>query len=612
MLAVPLARDSYTDLNWFWKITSKPTTNIKLTIQGNYQENFSGTSYNTPRVSVTTVEQAVYSMQYPGTKYYDGTRSVADRYRNQWALSLTHVLSNSTYYEFKTSYLLRRSYVYPAAKRSNAVAFEVGGYTFDSSPQGGYVDEATVRDFGGREADYGLATQGLSFTMGGNGKERDFSREHLLSSKLDLVSQVNETNLIKAGLEFNYEDMDIYYGIVRLSPPLNSISKFRRTPIRASAYLQDKIEFKGMIVNLGLRYDYTNRRGNAYTTRFSDYFTVDSMSFIPNEPVNVYGFFSPRVGVSHPISEKSKLFFNYGHFYSEPSVDYLYTYEQNYEGELTIIPNANLKPEKTVAYEVGFEQQFGEAYLFHISGYYRDITNQVKEVYYYNFDNDVVTSYTNENYADVRGFEAIFEKKSGNFFVGSISLDYLVKSSGDVGFEYVYEDAAKTTRESTAEQATPGPDYNIIANLTFKTPDNWLGSSLLGNWYLNIIHVYRSGKSFTWNPESKPGVKYNVRWVPHINTDLRVSKRFSVLGVNWEGYCEVKNVFNRKELVPFLRSLLLPQLDSWNAYMNSLTDDDQPGDYKADHIVLPDDKDFPHQLLFLNPRDIYFGVKINF
>ena len=110
---------------------------------------------------------------------------------------------------------------------------------------------------------------------------------------------------------------------------------------------------------------------------FSDYFTLDSLILVPTKKIDPFFYVSPRVGISHPISPKSKLFFNYGHFYDEPGVLYLYNKRERYGGFYDRVANSNLKPQRTIAYELGFEQQFGSEYLFHISGYYRNITNEI-------------------------------------------------------------------------------------------------------------------------------------------------------------------------------------------------------------------------------------------
>lgn len=620
MFSIPLSRDHYDDLNWFWKLTFHPGEAMKLNVQGTYQQNFSSTTYNTPQVSVATPEQAIYSMQYPLTKYYQGMRSVADRYRNQIAINFTHAPSEKTFYDFKTSYLLRRSFVNHADYRSDDVGITIGGYSFDTGPNG-YVDAPTVYDFGGKEGDFGWKTKGFSFLFGGHGKERDYSRETLLNTRLDLVSQVTKNHQIKSGAEFSYNDLDMDHGLVQISPPLIKHDKFRRIPIKAAFYFQDKIEFSGMIANVGIRFDYTNRRGTYYTDMFSDYFTVDSLSLVPTSETKPFLYVSPRIGIAHPISSKSKLFFNYGHFYDEPGVLYLYNKRERYGGLYDRVENSNLRPQRTIAYELGFEQQIGDEYLFHLSGYYRNITNQIMWVDYYSDRGDKISSYNNGNYADSRGLEAIFEKKFGHFFTGSLSFDYLITSSGNFGNAVYYEDVLKTPQQSSSSQYTPGASYTFLANVTFKTPPNWgadaLGVDLLGDWILNFTHEYRSGHTFTYNPKGLPGVNNNMRWRPHQSTNMRLSKGISLEGFYCQIYMEVYNLFNVKELNRNLRSLLLPYLKLYNDYLDSLIlpeegGKDQPGDYKSDHIKLPDPGDFPTQLLFNTPRDIYFGIKINF
>ncbi len=620
MFAVPLSRDHFEDMNWFWKFTFNPIKAMKVNIQGTYQQNLSSTTYNTPQVSVTTTEQAIYSMQYPLTKYYQAMRSIADRYRNQFALNITHALSDNTFYDFKLSHLLRRSFVNHAPNRSSEKTFSVGDFTFDAAPEG-WVSDDTVRDFGGRESDFGITTTGFSFILGGHGKERDYSRETLINTRFDLISQVDKYHQIKTGFEFNYNDLDMDHGLVQITPPLIKHDKFRQIPIKLAGYFQDKIEFGGMIANLGLRVDYTNRRGTYFTDMFSDYFTLDSLSLVPTKEIDPFFYVSPRVGISHPISEKSKLFFNYGHFYDEPGVLYLYNKRERYGGFYDRIENSNLKPQRTIAYELGFEQQIGDEYLFHISGYYRNITNQIMWVDYYSENGSRISSYSNGNYADSRGLEAIFEKKLGDFVTGNLSFDYLITSSGNFGDAVFYEDVLRTPVKSSSTQSTPGASYSILANITFRTPPNWgrdvLDIDIFGDWALNFTHEYRSGHTFTYNPKGLPGINNNMRWRPHQNTNMRLSKAIDISGIMCQLYVEVYNLFNVKELNKNLRSLLLPYLRLYNDYLDSLIlpeegGNDQPGDYEADNIKLPKSADFPTQLLFNTPRDIYLGIRINF
>lgn len=610
MFSVPLSRDHFEDLNWFWKITLRPIKSMKINIQGNYQGNLSSTTYNTSHVSVATAEQAVFSMQYPLTKYYDAMRSIADRYRNQYGINVSHILSSKTFYDLKFSYNLRRSHVTHAPERDTTAALVVGGYSFDSGGQGGWVSSETTQDFGGRESDLGIDSLGFSFILGGHGKERDFSREEVYNLRYDFVSQVTGNNQIKLGIEINYDKMHLITGLIQY-PSLVKMNSFKRQPLSISTYIQDKLEFSNMIANLGVRFDYTDRSGIYYTDPFSKYYIVDSLGYAPTAEIKPYYRISPRLGISHPISDKSKLFFNYGHFYDEPGVNQLYALRERESGIYDYIPNANLKPQKTIAYELGFDQQIGRSYLIHFSGFYRDITDQIKWVGYVSNVGTTISSYNNDNYEDIRGFEFLLEKALGTYFIGSVSYDYLVRSSGNVGNELIYESPEKTPVESSHIQYSY-PNFNILVNLNFRTPKNFSTLKLLNDWNWNITHEYRDGKYITWNPKNLPGVVYNYHWRPHINTNTRLSKVFKTGPVSTQFYLEVTNVFNRKEMTPYLRSYLLPNLRLYSEYMNSLREGDRPGDYKKSYIELPDAKYFPTQLLFLNPRRFYFGIHFNF
>ncbi|MFH2034844.1 MAG: TonB-dependent receptor, partial [Candidatus Zixiibacteriota bacterium] len=379
-----------------------------------------------------------------------------------------------------------------------------------------------------------------------------------------------------------------------------------------ATYFQDKIEFQNMIANVGLRFDYTDRSGTSYTDPFSSLYELDSLDFAPTAGIKPYFLVSPRVGISHPISSKSKLFFNYGHFYDEPKVEYLYIIRERENGYYDYIPNGELKPQKTIAYELGFDQQIGRSYLLHISGFYRDISDEIQNVTYINKWGVNYRSYNNDLYEDVRGIEALFEKKVGDYLIGSLSYDYLVSSAGYIGNSTLFENTEQTPIETGHIQYT-NIKYNFLANITFRTPSNFSRSDLLNSWNLNFTHEHRSGPYMTYNPEGLPGVVNNLQWRPHLNTNMRLSKAVSLGKVTAQVYFEVYNLFNRKELTWYMRSYLLPQQTLYWDYIYSLDIDrgDRPGDYRKDYIILPDPEKFPTQLFFINPRRYFFGIHIN-
>jgi outer membrane receptor protein involved in Fe transport len=108
-------------------------------------------------------------------------------------------------------------------------------------------------------------------------------------------------------------------------------------PILMSAYAQDKIEFNDLVLNLGLRYDYINP--NAWQFKDIDAEYDESGNYISGtgmfggneqfdeedtEPSKAYDYFSPRFGVSFPVTDRTIFHAQYGVFYQAPPLTNLY------------------------------------------------------------------------------------------------------------------------------------------------------------------------------------------------------------------------------------------------------------------------------------------------
>ncbi len=78
---------------------------------------------------------------------------------------------------------------------------------------------------------------------------------------------------------------------------------------------------------------------------------------------------SPRFGIAYPITDRGVIHFSYGHFFQIPTFRQLYgandgtdTSNPDLEvattsGNSTFLSNADLKPQRTVQYEIGLSQQ---------------------------------------------------------------------------------------------------------------------------------------------------------------------------------------------------------------------------------------------------------------
>ena len=210
------------------------------------------------------------------------------------------------------------------------------------------------------------------------------------------------------------------------------------------------------------------------------------------------------------------------------------------------------------------------------------------------------------------------------------------------------------------------------ANIDVLVPSEY--GRLLGDWRVSFIGRWQEGSKFTWTGGgSVPGVLNNVEFKDSWGLDLRFTKSLDLpSGRRMQFFVDIFNVFNRKQLSfngffdgvdqnAYLLSLHLPESSDYP----NIPGNDKIGEYRGDdveyqpmlgiqsrtsettprsqviyyefetksHIVysdgewrnadpdrvqrILDDKayiDMPNQsfLTFLDPRDVYFGVRINF
>jgi len=205
-----------------------------------------------------------------------------------------------------------------------------------------------------------------------------------------------------------------------------------------AAYVQDKIEFEGIIALVGLRFDAFDPNGFGQDIYYpadygQPYSEVDENGvpvFINPKKAEMKYQVSPRIGISHPITNYSLLHFTYGHYFQRP--DNFYLYRNNLIQSLTKVGNfigsPNLDPEKTVAYEIGVEQQLSDDIKFDVTGYYKDVTNLMNWEKYVGrtIQNTELNVYTNADYGNIKGLELTLSKRPGRFLGGSINYTFSV------------------------------------------------------------------------------------------------------------------------------------------------------------------------------------------
>jgi len=489
---------------------------------------------------------------------------------------------------------------------------------------------------------------------------------HYYTVKAAITSQVNRFNQVKAGIEATHNIINSKYAALDPSVAGGSYTYLNAEPWTLGAYIQDKLEFKGMIANVGLRVDAQFRDdmidldGPVESEVSGPYAPAlqpgykDVIKNALNWEKNTLVRWSPRLGVSHPMSLNSKIFFNYGHFYKWPSEYDLYYYTQRVtEGyRIRNRGNPNLKPPRVIQYEVGYAHNLFDMIELTATGYYKDITDEHNEVRFYPLEGKDTRVRMNNQYRDIRGFEVEADMAYGRFVSGFASFNYMVSSRGRWGYDRNYEDPNRQPRTISATVTQPIARPIVKLNVDFHTPKEFgpqFGDIFpLADMNLNLLYTWRAGEVFTWNPEGIPYVEDNIRWRAYQRTDLRFTKRlFKKWGIEPVFYVDILNVFNNKNMnsprgydYTSAPNRILDGVDNtwaWNdhrwwknefvEYMNSLditvndqgeiSGPDRPGDYngewpdsggKKDYIAMPGFTPWT----FLESRDIFFGIKINF
>jgi outer membrane receptor protein involved in Fe transport len=221
----------------------------------------------------------------------------------------------------------------------------------------------------------------------------------------DITSQINRSNEVKFGLDFEthklrrydpafitsvdvtdpdsikFQNVDFYGYDASGQEEVDEGRDGVKKPYMFAVYLQDKVEWQGLVVNAGLRWDYLNvnteRLVNPDDPLGADNELGDE-DFMDAEAVTKL---SPRLGIGFPVTDRTVFHINYGKFFQRPELQNIYVGSRYLRRMVAVSPyydffgNPNLDPEETIAYEVGLSHQLGDNTAFNLTAYYKDVND---------------------------------------------------------------------------------------------------------------------------------------------------------------------------------------------------------------------------------------------
>lgn len=332
---------------------------------------------------------------------------------------------------------------------------------------------------------------------------------------------------------------------------------YNKNPVKGAYFVQDQMDFKGIIAKIGMRFDYFDSKASGLANPTDP---NDSTMILTTAKWRI----SPRLGFSLPITDRSKMRFNYGHFFQTPNAHHLYRSTapevvwlllKRYN---SVLGNPDLTVEKTIAYEMGYENQVSDILAFGLIAYYKDIYDLIQTKRY------TILPYayyqvTNVDYGNVRGFEATIKKNLDHMWYFDISYTMqFAKGTASDAWQFYYEVYTNDNIDPiTGQYKLPQVDFWLdfderhIINTTLglELPKDFVISSLR-DFSTDFILSYHSG--FPYTPTDSKGKalgdQNSARMPGYYNVDANLSKDIMVSGLGLTLFANILNLFNTEQI----------------------------------------------------------------
>ncbi len=313
---------------------------------------------------------------------------------------------------------------------------------------------------------------------------------------------------------------------------------------------------------------------------------------------------SPRIGIAYPITDKGVIHVSYGHFLQVPDYQYLYS-NPEFEVDMgsgqveSLMGNADLKPQQTVSYEIGLQQQLTDDISIDITGFYKDIRNLLGTEIFKTYSQDMYALYVNRDYGNVRGITLALDKRYSNYVSGSLDYTYSVSEGNASDPNTAYYD----------QRSGKEPEKQLI-------PLDWDQSNTLNisvniskpkDWGMSYILQYGSGLPYTPTSTGVQGFQNlqttfqnSSRKPTRFNVDVKLHKDFYYSKYQLSLFCNIYNLFDIKN-----EDYVFSDTGRANYSLTQLRTSDTPGPNTiSEYFVYP--------TFYSAPRSVRVGMAFTF
>ena len=585
------------------------------------------------------------------------------------SLKMTHILSPETFYELQASSVYdeqRRGYSDDNNDGVISVLEDGDFLTFaDTSQVNRYMAKTgntdytkffspTPRNESGSEVTTVMSGAG-NWKIARPGIYYDDLVNKSTTLRGDITSQISSNHQLRGGIMAKFISLKrtveaAYIGGYFTAYRNYVEEKWNVMPKEYGAYIQDRMEYAGLIINAGLRLDAYDFAASDYANWFAPFADITDQNggpvrvpvrgtqqtlYINGKPttfvdptqnaIAMKWYLSPRVGVSHPISDKAAMYFSFSMQHQPQPYSAMYeNYADFGNPSLPVVARTNQDPIKSTNYELGIQWAFLQDVSLDINAYYKDIQNY-STLGFVVLPNAPYRQYnvqTNWGYADARGIELTVRRNVTPVtdwlsFGGRVSYTYsYIKTSAYVG-------GGQTTFSTAAGDSGTYGGQIPFANFNYYNTieRNVLGvnSTLTGGYDRPHRFMYNVYFRFPWEISLtsigtfQSGFYYSqtlgdprartlgeAPWIKRC--DFRLEKAFTIEKIGRVAiYADLINAFNWVNIMTYyVNGSGVGQLD-WERTGNPV------GGPTVNRSITSDGT-----MIYDVPREVYFGVNVQF
>ncbi|KAF0202125.1 MAG: TonB-dependent [Bacteroidetes bacterium] len=352
----------------------------------------------------------------------------------------------------------------------------------------------------------------------------------------------------------------------------------------------------------------------------------------------------PRISFSFPISDEALFFAHYDVLTQRPTyalrmnpLDYFFLPTL---GSPTI-NNPNLRPEKTIDYELGFQQRLTNSSSLTLSAYYREIRDQIQAYRYTAAYPKTYYSYNNIDFSTVKGVTVTYDlRRTSN---ARVRASYTLQFANGTGSDPEFAKGLIQTGQPNLRTLFPlsfdrRHALNLMLDYRFAEGKEYTGpvirrtktdaagaeviktTQLLKNTGVNFTIFGGSGTPYTKSTKPKNGVikgsvngsrlPWQFRIDGRVDKDINLSwgedKRQSYLNV----YFQVLNILDSQNIMGVYGATGNPDDDGYLAaaeFQNEINTQLNPESFRDLYSIL-----INSPFNYSSPRQIRFGIIFNF